>query len=882
LAGFGRSTFGKGPFGKSDVGRDLLIELFPEEYFDESLSLDPGETTKDNDKDPLLKVLKTYSHLINNRRVEIDDMETIIDSDRARQDLLILLGRTFGLNVDKNEPESLQRLLVGNASQWLQIKSTVKGYSVRGLASGFNVFVTNFWRADLQFRPFIPFRNHFYLKPKRADTRAVPIFHVDVPPGSFPGLPLSETNEFAKSSYIRVQFQVIEPRESGIDFNVLFDLIVDKIFDVVGIHHELRPPQLLVEIPVDVGENVTIIINEEIEEYNFNEFNRFDIVEADVTPLDEKDGIVVFSGFGASVGYSVNEFVVVCGAEIDCEYDEELAMGAGLSLSAGIVPLGGIVLSPIVGETFTIDFIEEDTEEIIIEVHNSPPGISFGIEELTVKADQTAELTIGSEVQTIEEQTEVPPVIGEVVTVESVDAFLDASLNVTVDPFLSQVEGLMNTSLDVTTLFEIEDIEGTVVIPVSVFKSFSFDEMNGETESDIDADQNISTEINEHQNYDQDLSLASQIIVGDEINIPVDVFSEAEIEPVDAIMDADINVTAAIEIDGEGEAAIQVSIGKTSSVDEIEEIIGIQIVASNASTLEKVDGILDADLNLTVQIDLDTIASVIIPVSVSKTSTIDKINEINEIEVAALNTSTLEKVDGVLDADLNLTAQIDIDAIASVIIPVAVNETASIDELDEDLEATPNASNSSSIVKIDGELDANLNLTAQFDVDIEGQMEIPVNVDPYLTLVVGEQAGVDSGISGLATIEPVDAELSVDASIGINIDIDGEGDLLEGINIGTNSDAEAQETSLMSADAPILVEFEDGNAGAVIIPISLSIGTVSNINEVLTTSVSGAPSISIISEEGGGLLGDPLPNFDITISDTIALDGGGTAEGTAT
>lgn len=168
MPGFGRSYFGRGPFGRSDAGRDLIIELFPETYFDETLD-GAEDGLRDNVNDPLVQVLKTYAHAINARRAEIDSLKDIIDYDAAPTEFLRLLGNTLGLQIDKNDPEFIQRTFVSTASQWLQIKGSNKGYQYRGLASGFSVKVQNFWRVHESLASTIPARYQFYYRPKNYD-----------------------------------------------------------------------------------------------------------------------------------------------------------------------------------------------------------------------------------------------------------------------------------------------------------------------------------------------------------------------------------------------------------------------------------------------------------------------------------------------------------------------------------------------------------------------------------------------------------------------------------------------------------------------------------------------------------------------------------------
>jgi len=306
VAGFGRSKFGKGPFGRSDTGRDLIIELFPVEYLQPGS--EEGVDPKKDETNELYQVLKTISNSVAKRRREIETLNDLTDYERAPSEILLLIGEMLGLGLDKNDPLFLQRSFVGNASQWLQIKSSKKGYSVRGLASGFQVTVQNYWRVNPIYLPLFPFRNRIFLKPVNADPSAVRIFHTDLEPGTLPGTPTEEGEDYAKSSYLKVIFEIAEPRRQGFDYNKLLDLIIDKIQDVVAIHHEIGPPEFRITMNIDVDfRGVDMLIHENIEDYPFNVFSRYDIVPADVQPCDFDEPIVLI--IGGPTQNNINVFV---------------------------------------------------------------------------------------------------------------------------------------------------------------------------------------------------------------------------------------------------------------------------------------------------------------------------------------------------------------------------------------------------------------------------------------------------------------------------------------------------------------------------------------------------------------------------------------------
>lgn len=330
MAGFGRNPFGRNPFGHADDGRDFVIKSFPTEYFDDTLVLDANESIKDNNKDPLLKVLKTYANSVYNRSIEIQSLPTLIDYETAPLEIVRLWGDMLGLGIDKNDPEFLQRSFLGNASQWLQIKSSYQGYSIRGLASGFEVLVGNFWRLDPIYEPLIPPRYKFWFKPKTADAGAVKMFHTDQPPGTFPGTPTEENPTYTKSAYVKLVFMAAEPRKDNIDYNMLLDLVIDKIRDVVGIHHEMLPPEFRINVKINVGEKIGTLRWEEDSFVQLDEPGEFDTTPADVHAVDQWD--------------------ITVDLKVGAEFDQPFTIGVNSSvdMSITVMNLSGIGNVPVV------------------------------------------------------------------------------------------------------------------------------------------------------------------------------------------------------------------------------------------------------------------------------------------------------------------------------------------------------------------------------------------------------------------------------------------------------------------------------------------------------------------------------------------------------
>lgn len=409
MAGFGRSPFGRGPFGRSDLGNDLLIELFPDQYFDDSLLLDSNETLKDNDKDPLLKLLKTYKNSVNLRRLDIERMPSLLDYETADLEIVRLWGDLLGLGIDKNDPEFLQRSFLGNASQWLQLKGSIRGYQVRGLASGFTVQVENFWRIDPAYTSLIPARNLFLLKPDAADPTAIKILHTDSPPGTHAGTPLAEDPTYAKSAYLRVTLEVAEPRKAFIDYNALLDLIIAKIRDVVAIHHELLPLvfQIRIKVPVPITVDISFI-EEDSQSINAMVQGVYDIEAADVHETDFGNHLTVsFAEIGPGFSWDVpvavsavfdieEEILPVLGADVapsaavqQIEEFLEAAISTALSVEMDIQPSPTIV--PVAAPVLIDQLIQEFTQDIVATLSLSAgfenKEESFGIDEMGWSVD---------------------------------------------------------------------------------------------------------------------------------------------------------------------------------------------------------------------------------------------------------------------------------------------------------------------------------------------------------------------------------------------------------------------------------------------------------------------------------------------------------------
>jgi hypothetical protein len=338
VAGFGRAPFGSEPFGISDTGVDLIVESFPPEYFNPDLVPPAGYTIQTNPNDPLVSLLTTYANSVFQRRLDVDNLPELVDPDIMPLNIVELWGGLLGLGIDQNDPAFLQVSFLKYASQWLQIKASTKGYEVRGLASGFAVQVQIFWRVDPSLEDFIPLRFQYFLKPAEADARAHTILHTNKPPGTFPGTPTVENELYAKSAYVQPIYSV-PIYQPNVDYNTLLNLVIYKITDVVGIHHELLAQ--IFQVIMNVYLNITVAIteiNESIETFEFNEACYFDIIPSDEEPTDMCLGVVMITD-------SENENIPVNAVPTVGIIIEE-NIPAALSITLAPFPMTG---------TFTID-----------------------------------------------------------------------------------------------------------------------------------------------------------------------------------------------------------------------------------------------------------------------------------------------------------------------------------------------------------------------------------------------------------------------------------------------------------------------------------------------------------------------------------------------
>lgn len=508
MAGFGRAPFGKGPFGRSDTGNDLIIQSFPPEYFNDTLVLDPGETLTDNNKDPLLQLLRTTAFQVFQRRLQIDLMPTLLDPELMPVDLVLMWGDMLGLGIDRNDPEFLQRSFLANASQWLQIKASTKGYEVRGLASGFDVQVDNFWRIDEIYAPLMADRFKYLLRPQNADPTALPVLHTDQPPGTFAGTPTQEDITYAKSSFLRVVFSIHEPRKVNVNYNLLIDLVINKIRDVVGIHQEMMAPELLFKINVATNLSVVIIEIDEFTPIPVVEDDRYDIVAADVQPTDTHllptvtmeidESLTVGAVVSIDVTIEAEESEVDAIAEVDvdtsviAEIDEQTGIDAD-ETTITVTMLNGQLVTIQVDATFIspeIIFISE-TSFTPVQVNGYVTEfIQESIHDIPVEASDHFDLTPADVIPTDRQWVQITPFSTE-----------NFNFNVSASPsiqFLDSESGDVVLSVNATPTVEIKVVND---LSVTVSANANLVEADEQAQIFVNLLSSITMEI---QEFEQD------------------------------------------------------------------------------------------------------------------------------------------------------------------------------------------------------------------------------------------------------------------------------------------------------------------------------------------------------------------------------------------
>lgn len=853
MAGFGRHPFGKGPFGRSDTGRDLIIESFPVEYFDDSLVLDAGETPKDNNKDPLLKLLKTYAYQVFQRRLDIEKLPMLLDFETAPLEIVRLWGDMLGLGIDKNDPEFLQRSFLGNASQWLQIKSSDQGYQVRGLASGFDVSVDDFWRLDLIYEPLVPPRFRYYLIPKDADATAQKIFHTDMPPGTFPGTPTDEDATYAKSSYVRIVFSVHEPRKNNVDYNKLLDLVIDKIRDVVGIHHELQAPQFLVKIPVPTNFSVNFALIEEFSSFQASENYIYDITPADEIPTDNVMSVIMTTGDG--MVFDITPTITVVFETDEFQYD--LILDVSSELSASFVNQEESDLA--IDQTGTT----VDLEQLVVLDIDVNPSISFSIESDENSTNYSIDASEGTDY-----------VVQEVIVGAMVEAM---------DHFDITVADVINLDRQNVTIQLIQSsLLDTVILPIDALPSADFSASGTGEKTVLVVDPAVAAvrEIDETGNHQADVGVTATLQLGNTFsiidgNIEVNESVSFELGEQPTLLAVEVESTAIVsisegtgidhavnasvslvdEIDG---ANLSVTVGASASL-ELNE--GLSEIIVEASSISVTDGELSAInhiVNVVVTVVFDS-SSATLSIPVNESVSIEAQESVSAVSTEAISSSLSSIEQTGIEATVPVSAFITNES-DSVSLVIGVGELAEF-VLEEQSSSSASEFISTEILTV-GEVDEILlSVTVPVTVSIvisSATIEIPVGESVSFNLsesfqtsmselvTVTEQAETESQIINLNINHPITVEIdlaaSVSVSAAISVSLLGSEMLSESMSeviTVTQSDAEVEAINL-SVSVPVSVEMFD----AVAIVVAAAPGVTLDLIEQFSVQVSEVITIT--------------------------------------
>lgn len=274
MGGFGKEPFGRHPFGHSNFGADTVVRVFP-------------KTTLEKDEQGLLHhYLLAIQNSQNQRKRTIDQMSTLVDPDRVREDILNKLGKKIGLDLDENEGVDFRRTLVRDAVQYYQVKGTEKSFEIRGKISGFDVEVIKIWKFDESYLPLIPVDNRMEYPPGSGSVSG--IWFTDLPPEEVPGVsgtvPLNGDCSYCLTSYVKISYTLIKEPTGPVVGNLL-DRVIRKIKDVIPIHVRdvFVDLTIYVEAEVDIGVNATI---EETSLFHASFVDRYDILSADIAYTD--------------------------------------------------------------------------------------------------------------------------------------------------------------------------------------------------------------------------------------------------------------------------------------------------------------------------------------------------------------------------------------------------------------------------------------------------------------------------------------------------------------------------------------------------------------------------------------------------------------------
>lgn len=278
--GFGHGRFGSFPFGRADFGDEVVIRSFPDAYLEDAE--DPEGVNR-----RLLNYLLTIRDSVNRTKTAIDQLPDQVDFDRIRDDLIVHLGRTIGVEIDDAEPAEYRRALVANAVLFYRIKGTVQSYKVRGKISGFDIDVFNMFRIDPSLIPLFDPEDIFEIPFGSG------IWYTDQPPGAVSGAPAEVSCDYCLTSSIKLSFTIVKPQPPAVVGQANFtDRVIAKLRDIIPIHVR----ELLFEIVaiILVDEHQYIDTDGRQVEETFTPvpvLARMDAFSADCMPLDGHGGV---------------------------------------------------------------------------------------------------------------------------------------------------------------------------------------------------------------------------------------------------------------------------------------------------------------------------------------------------------------------------------------------------------------------------------------------------------------------------------------------------------------------------------------------------------------------------------------------------------------
>ena len=273
--GFGHGLFGHFPFGKADFGDEVVIRTFSDE-----LLADDTDPTGVNQR--LLNYLSLIKDSVNRVKGAVDSIPDQIDFDKVRDDLVVYLGRTIGVEIDDVEPADFRRSLVGGAVLFYRIKGTNESYRIRGKISGFDVTVLQLYKLNPIYVPLIPTDNLFNIPTGSQD------YYTDLDPGSVAGTPTEVSCDYCLTSAVKMSFTIVKPQPPAVIGQAnLFDRLVFKLGDIIPIHIRELLFEIVAIIVADEHQYLAADLSSDEQTFTpCSAFMRFDAFSADCAPVD--------------------------------------------------------------------------------------------------------------------------------------------------------------------------------------------------------------------------------------------------------------------------------------------------------------------------------------------------------------------------------------------------------------------------------------------------------------------------------------------------------------------------------------------------------------------------------------------------------------------